>query len=66
MTNKLYTQWADELIQHIFGKLNDPFNEHTYNDTITLLAEKLESDVKGWLIPEKICNDCDYQRRYGQ
>jgi len=66
MTNKLYTQWADELIQAILEKISDPFNEYSYNDTVALLAAKLESDVKDWLIPEQICNDCDYQRKYGQ
>jgi len=65
MTNKLYTQWADELIQAILEKISDPFNEYSYNDTVALLAAKLESDVKD-IVLEWYCNDCDYQRRYGQ
>ena len=65
MTNKLYTQWADELIQAILEKISDPFNEYSYNDTVSLLAAKLESDVKD-IVLEWYCNDCDYQRRYGQ
>ena len=65
MTNKLYTQWADELIQAILEKISDPFNEYSYNDTVALLAAKLESDVKD-IVLEWYCNDCDYQRRYDQ
>jgi len=65
MTNKLYTQWADELIQAILEKISDPFNEYSYNDTVSLLAAKLESDVKD-IVLEWYCNDCDYQRRYDQ
>ena len=65
MTNKLYTQWADELIQAILEKISDPFNEYSHNDTVALLAAKLESDVKD-IVLEWYCNDCDYQRRYDQ
>ena len=65
MTNKLYTQWADELIQHLLEKDAFPFESYSYDESVKRLATKLESDVKD-IVLEWYCNDCDHQRRYNQ
>ena len=61
-----YMEWADELLQSLVEKYDNPYSEYCYDDCVKLLAEKLESDCKDWLVPEQFCSDCDHQRRCNQ
>jgi len=60
----VYEEWAEEIIQSMLEKYNDPFSDYNYDKVVQALASKLEQDLSDCIVPEIFCADCDYSRRY--